>query len=455
MPDFTGLFSSKIIPAYTIFIITLSIVFWQPRLFGVTAMLGAIVALLTGVVQLKDIPLVWGIVGNATITLVALIIISLILDEAGVFRWLAYYVARWGGGKGRILFRLVIILAAVVTALLTNDGTVLILTPVVLEMCVDLNLGARAVLAFVVATGFIADASSLPFTVSNLTNIITADYFNISFSEYARVMIPVNMVAVVASVMMLWLYFYPNIPPRYNIPIIAKAGHLTRDRTIAPPISDRVVFYSSFPILLLLLGGYFFAEPLGISVSLIASFGALILLILAGRWLHPRGRPVIPLGKVLSQAPWQVIFFSLGMYLIVLGLHHVGLTTHLTRALAQLSRLGTTFAIVGTGVGATLLSGVMNNLPTVLIDALAIKHTPNLQPQMREAIVYANLVGCTLGAKITPIGSLGTLLWLEILASKGVYIDWLHYLRIHLLLTLPVLLLTLLSLAVWLNFLSA
>ena len=90
--------------ASLIFLLTLVLVIWQPKLkwqpgglgIGWSATFGALLALLIGVVSLADIPVVWDIIWNATITFVALIIISLILDEAGFFKWAALHVARWG-----------------------------------------------------------------------------------------------------------------------------------------------------------------------------------------------------------------------------------------------------------------------------------------------------------------------------------------------------------------------
>ena len=423
--------------AGAIFVLTLILVIWQPGKLSIgwSAVSGAALALTTGVVHIGDIPAVWQIVWNATATFIAVIIISLLLDESGFFEWAALHVSRWGGGRGRLLFTYIVLLGAAVAALFANDGAALILTPIVIAMLLALGFSPAATLAFVMAAGFIADTSSLPLIVSNLVNIVTADFFTLGFSEYASVMVPVNMASVVAMLVMLHLFFRKDIPAGYD---------LTKLKMPRDAIRDRRTFKTGWLVLILLLAGFLALEPLGVPVSLVAAAAAFIL------WLVARKGHVIDTRKVLKGAPWQIVIFSLGMYLVVYGLRNAGLTDDLSAILNRFAEHGVWGATLGTGFLTAFLSSVMNNMPTVLVGALSIDGS-TAQGTVKEAMIYANIIGCDLGPKITPIGSLATLLWLHVLAQKNITVSWGYYFRVGIVMTLPVLFVTLAALALRLS----
>lgn len=424
--------------AGAIFLLTLVLVIWQPRGLGIgwSASLGAVLALLTGVVHLGDIPVVWQIVWNATATFIAVIIISLLLDESGFFEWAALHVARWGNGRGRLLFTWIILLGAMVAALFANDGAALILTPIVIAMLLALGFSRGATLAFIMAAGFIADTASLPLIVSNLVNIVSADFFKLGFSEYAAVMVPVNLAAIGSTLVMLHLFFRKDIPAVYDVSLLKEPKAAIRDAG---------TFKTGWLVLVLLLVGFFGLEPLGVPVSMVAVAGALLLFAAA-----KKGH-AINTGKVLRGAPWQIVIFSLGMYLVVYGLRNAGLTHYISSALNQLAEQGLWASTLGTGFLAAFLSSVMNNMPTVLVGALSIDGS-TAAGVIKEAMIYANVIGSDLGPKITPIGSLATLLWLHVLSQKNINITWGYYFRVGIVMTIPVLFVTLAALALRLSF---
>ncbi|HCR4427531.1 TPA: arsenic transporter [Morganella morganii] len=423
-----------------IFILTITFVIWQPKGLGIgwSATAGAVLALIFGVISFQDIPIVWNIVWNATATFVAVIIISLLLDESGFFEWAALHVAKWGGGKGKLLFSYIVLLGATVAALFANDGAALILTPIVIAMLLALGFNKGTTLAFVMAAGFIADTASLPLIVSNLVNIVSADFFNIGFTEYASIMVPVDIAAIIATLAILHWFFRKDIPKQYDVTKLSEP-------TLA--IKDMTTFKTGWLVLVLLLIGFFVLEPLGIPISAIAAIGALILWVIAARG-H-----TINTKKVLRGAPWQIVIFSLGMYLVVYGLRNAGLTDYLSEMLNYLADKGLWVATIGTGFITAFLSSIMNNMPTVLIGALSIEGS-EASGLIQQAMVYANVIGADLGPKITPIGSLATLLWLHVLSQKNMTITWGYYFKTGIIMTIPVLIVTLVALVLRLSLLN-
>lgn len=427
--------------AAIIFLLTLIFVIWQPKGLGIgwTATIGAMLALMTGVIGMDDIPVVWDIVWNATFAFIAIIIISLLLDEAGFFKWIALHVARFAKGNGHRLFAFIILLGAVVSAFFANDGAALILTPIVIAILTALRFSPATTLAFIMAAGFIADTASLPLVVSNLVNIVSADFFKVPFDRYALVMVPVNLVSVLASLVVLYGFYRKDIPNAYALEWVDEPNSA---------ITDKATFTTGWVVLAALLFGFFVFEPMGVPISVIAGLGALVLLIVAymGKKLS-----IMP---VVKNAPWQIVIFSLGMYLVVYGLKNAGLTDYLATLLQGLEQQGLLVATVGTGFLSAILSSVMNNMPTVLIQALAIDGAHITSPMIKEAMVFANVIGCDLGPKITPIGSLATLLWLHVLATKNIKVSWGYYFKVGMILTIPVLLATLVALAGWLSLIN-
>ena len=413
--------------ATTIFLITLIFIIWQPKglQIGTTAIVGALVALALGVVTVNDIWVVTDIVWDATLSFIGIIILSMVLDEIGFFEWSAIKMAKLSKGNGHLMFVYALLLGAFVSALFANDGAALILTPILLAKMRILKLNGKTILAFLLAGGFISDSASLPFVFSNLTNIVTANYFDIGFATYLKTMVIPFIVSVVASITILWLFLRKDIPLKVDISLLKDENEVLKSKTL---------FLFSWLFLALLIVGYFIGDHFNLPVSLFALGGGVLFLLIASYLKTVNAK------EIIRNAPWQVVWFSIGLYIVVYGLKNAGLTDYLTLVLKDLAKNGDTTAIVGTGFISAFLSAIMNNMPTIMIMDISLQDVGN------NALAYANIIGCNLGPKMTPFGSLATLLWLHVLAQKGVKIGFWQYSKFGLLVTPPVLLVVLLSL---------
>ena len=416
--------------AVLVFLVTLVFVIWQPKglQIGTTAVIGAVAALVVGVVSFTDVITVINIVWDATLAFIGIIILSMILDEIGFFEYSAIKMAKLSGGNGHKMFVYILLLGAIVAAFFANDGAALILTPILLAKMKYLKMKPLAIFAFLMAGGFIGDSASSPFVISNLTNIVTAGYFEIGFVEYAKNMFLPNLLAIFASIVVLWVYFRKDIPFRVDVSTLPEASSVIKNQTM---------FKFSWFFLALLMLGYFIGDFYNLPVSAFALGGALIFLAIANHY-----KAVKPI-TTIKAAPWQVVWFSIGLYVVVYGLKNAGLTEVIASWIIELNRHGETVAIIGTGFLSAIISSIMNNMPTIMIMDIAIDHVGYAG---NEALVYANILGSNLGPKMTPIGSLATLLWLHVLAKKGVKITWAEYMKVGLLITPPVLLVALLGL---------
>ncbi len=413
--------------ASSIFLITLVFVIWQPKglKIGTTAMIGAVIALIFGVVSVDDVFIVTDIVWDATLAFIGIIILSMVLDEIGFFEWCAIKMAKISRGNGHLMFVYALLLGSFVSALFANDGAALILTPILLAKMRILQLNAKTILAFLLAGGFISDSASLPFVFSNLTNIVTANYFNIGFVEYMSNMMIPFIVSTIISIVVLWVVLRKDIPKYIDVSLLQNEDDVLKSKTL---------FKFSWIFLALLLGGYFIGDKFDLPISLFALGGGLLFLAIASYTKNADAKTIV------KTAPWQVVWFSLGLYIVVYGLKNAGLTEYLTIIIQNLAQQGDAIAIIGTGFISAFLSAFMNNMPTIMIMDIALVDTENMN------LIYAYIIGCNLGPKMTPFGSLATLLWLHVLEQKGVKIGFWQYSKFGLIVTPPVLLVVLLTL---------
>lgn len=421
--------------AYILFFIVLFLIIKKPKNIGIgwSASVGAAVVYLLGIVDYKDVLKVIDIVWDPTLSFLGIIFISIILDKIGFFEWAALHIIEFTGGDGIKLFIYLLLLGALISAFFANDGAALILTPIVYQKIKHLGLSKTYMLPYIMGSGFVSDTASLPLVISNLVNILTSDYFKIGFFEYASVMVIVNFFSIIATIIFTYLFFRKDLIKKFDLEVL-------EDKKPCLAIKDKFIFKLTWVLAVVLPIVFFVGEYYHIPVSIIISITALVY------GLATLKENVVDIKFTLKkETPWSIVIFSVGMYIVVYGLKNNGFTEILSSIILKSVEYGSLAAIFTTGLLAAFLSSIMNNLPSVLLVNLAIEGA-NLPISTVKILAYSNVIGCDLGPKITPIGSLATLLWLYVLDKKGIHIGWWYYFKVGIILTIPTLIFTLFGL---------
>lgn len=331
--------------------------------------------------------------------------------------------------SAKALFIALCILCALCSVVLANDGAILILTPLVLGLFLRAkSVDTNAVLAFLFAISFVCDASSNALIISNLTNIITANYFALGFADFAKTMFLPNLLGFLTALLLFLLIFRK-----------ALRANLTFRAPTTPKLSGKFfAFYLA--LLAFFVASFFISREFKLPLSLNCLVFALFLLIILWRKAPKKAT------TALKNAPFSIIIFVFGLFVVVFALSKLDINEATTALLSTLSQDKFTGIFTLASLSA-LFSSVFNNLPMVLFgDLLLGDFFANLaqnsgilsainEPNFKESLIYAHLLGCNIGSKLTPIGSLCTLLWLALLAKKGVNFSLKSYLKFSLIFT--------------------
>lgn len=402
-----------------VFAVMMVCLYWRPFCLPlwVYSTLGALACVAISALDSSDIMRVWAMVWDSTLTLVGLIMLAVMLEKLLFFEYVAMLCIRALGTRGaygyacsRARFYVFLVLfGGALGAVFANDGAILILTPFVLALFKARKGSGHKGGAFtplvvcLLAVCFVSDFASNTFVISNLTNIITAQFFSIDSRDFTRAMLLPQ-----ASILLACLGLYVLVR-RYLPPILRFYDYGERS------LMTKGGFFFCLGVLGVLLLGVLQGRSFGVPLCVVVAVcvGALL--------LYGRLR-ILP---CLKGAPFGIVVFSLGLFIVVFSVQKA----YPLQDLLSSVPLG----IFSVGAISSLGSSLINNLPVVMLGNLALSDFVGLDSSSRELLMYAHLLGCNVGSKLTPIGSLATLLWLASLKRYGIYISFWRYMLVALL----------------------
>jgi arsenical pump membrane protein len=387
---------------------------------GVSALVGAVLMLATGLLNRGDIGVVFEQNVSVFEFFLGMMTLTTLAEQAHVFDWVADLAARMAGGSPRRLFINVFIIGTIISTFLTNDATALILTPVVYALVTKLRLEP---LPYVFACTFIADTASMTLPVSNPINMILVQRFGgLSLGDFLHFLFLPGLCAILFNIGAFSWIFRDSLRGMFPQPAPPEAASRGEQAAFRWAVVCLALVAIAFVCVSAL-------QPAAIGIVAVAGAGALLLV------TARLGR--LEWHQLRQGISWGIFPFIAGMFLMVRGIEHQGATEQLGQLVARLAGQGTLRpAVVATAFGA-LGSNVINNVPMVAVMNSTI---PTIHGASQHALVLGTLVGCDLGPNLTIVGSLSTMIWLLLLRQRGVEVSGLDYARLGIIVT-PIMLL--------------
>lgn len=428
------------------------LVLWRPRGLNeaVPTTLGAVLIFLCGTVTTADLADISSKVTGAAITIIATMVMAISLESFGFFHWTAAKIHEISKGSGRRLFWLTNILCFLMTMFFNNDGSILITTPILLLLLSRLGLKNHQKLPYLISGALIATASSAPIGVSNIVNLISLKIIGMSLYLQTVMFFVPGVLGLLLLATLLFAVFYKEIPIKLRpiqSTLLLTSGryHPLQSRPSQSQSRKKTrVMISVLVFVFFVRAALFLASYFDFPVPIVAVFGSVVLL--GWRWVYLKLNPL----DVIKKTPWHIFIFAFNMYVIIYGLHNIGLTNWLVRNLEPVVSGGLFQASFIMGTLVTILSNIFNNHPALMVGTISLTEM-NLSPIMLKTIYLANIVGSDIGSLLLPIGTLATLIWMHILKKERVKIKWSHYIRVTFIVIPPTVFFTLLCLYFWIK----
>lgn len=425
--------------ALAVFGLTLVLIMVRPK--GVTeavaALVGGVLMLVLGRVQLGEAGRVLADKWDVFLFFLGLMTIAAVADSAGFFDWAAALAMKLAKGSGLRLFLNVFILGALISTFLSNDATALILTPVVYTLTTRLRLNP---LPFMFACTFIADTASFTLPVSNPINILITGAFpqTQDLGSFLKHLLAASLLAIGLNIVLFVLLFRKQLPRRFQPEEMELPGKIIEQKGPG--------FFRFVSICLALIAvGYVTASLVHLPLSFIGVGGGLLLV--GGAAFYKR----LNLRRLSGEISWPIFLFIGGMFIVVQGVENTGVTREMGRWLVNTAGNSTLLAVLLGTFGTALGANLINNVPMalVMISALQTADVSTISPAVHNGLIYSSILGADLGPNLTTAGSLATVLWLLILRRKGVEVSPLQYFKLGVIVTPGMLLAG--ALTIWLS----
>ncbi|MBK5570708.1 arsenic transporter [Ensifer sp. SSB1] len=344
--------------------------------------------------------------------LIGMMLLSELARQEGLFDWLASITTTRAKGSSRRLFVLIFAVGVIVTALLSNDATAVVLTPAVYAACKAAKV--RDPMPHLLICAFIANAASFVFPISNPANLVIFGGGNMP--PLSRWLAIFGLPAI-ASIFVTFLALY------WTQRSVIRADSVAFDIQAVPlSASGKLAGFALCGTAAILLAASVLHFDLGLPTFLAGCVATAAVLLIT------RQSPV----GTIKGVSWSVLPLVAGLFIVVEALNQSGLINNLSQYLSQNASTSPTWSVAGAGVLVALLSNLVNNLPAGLVAGSAVQLA-----DVSDKVAGGVLIGVDLGPNLCVTGSLATILWLTALRREGLEIGAWAFMRIGFVVMVP------------------
>ena len=344
--------------------------------------------------------------------LIGMMLIAELARREGLFDWLAALAVEHAQGSPRRLFLLVYIVGTLVTVLLSNDATAIVLTPAVYAAT---RAAGATPLPYLFVCAFIANAASFVLPISNPANLVVYGARMPHLTEWLRQYTLPSLASIVVTYVVLRLALNPALREE-KLALDVPRPHLSHE--------GKLTAWGIAAIGVVLIGASALDVQLGLPTFICGAVTAALVLMLS------RQSPV----PLLRDIAWGVLPLVAGLFVMVEELIRTGVIARLSALLHELVAQSANKAVWVTGIVVAIADSIANNLPVGLV-AGSVASGDHLPPQVAGAI----LIGVDLGPNLSVTGSLATILWLVALRREGLDVSAWRFLKIGWLVMFPAL----------------
>lgn len=408
-------------------------IIWKPEIkiknikietFWLVSVLGAILLICIGYLSLGEVfsgmtradsinPL------KILVIFISMTFMSVVLDELGFFRWLAFKTIEKANGKQIRIFIYLYIIVSILTVFTSNDIIILTFTPFICYFTRALKINP---LPYLLSEFVAANTWSMMLIIGNPTNIYLATSQNISFLNYLQIMFLPTVISSLLAFLILFLIFRPRLKMPIG-EIEEHASNLKNKNLVIIALA-----HLSVCTILLTISSYIGFEMWSICLAFTLS---LICFLVFYQALLRHQKPQLTL-NALRRAPWGLIPFVLSMFVFVLSFSKYGVTEAIAGSLNNLD------PVFGYGLTSFFMANIINNIPMSVLYSEIINMAP-----LRSAVTYAAIIGSNLGAILSPIGALAGIMWIRMLKREGINLSFNSFVKYGLMISLPTILLAL------------